>query len=81
LLQKCGYSAATLGFDNNVAIRQLLAHTHRAAFRMVPVPSMVPMPPSAIMVPITNDDIVTVTGDNLRRRRDSGHKRRADGRT
>ena len=68
--------AATPGLNNNVAVRQLLAHSDRATFRMMPVPSVV----IAVIDVLLHYDIITIANANLRGNRSSASKYRPNGR-
>jgi hypothetical protein len=62
--------AATPGFDDHIAIRQLSPNAHRATLRVVLVPAIV-MP--AIIMSM-NHDIVAIMDNDLRGRRNSAQK-------
>jgi hypothetical protein len=69
--------AATPGFDDHIAIRQLSPNAHRATLRAVLVPAIV-MP--AIIMSM-NHDIVAIMDNNLRGRRNSAQKHRSHSRS
>jgi hypothetical protein len=68
--------AATPGFDDHIAIRQLSPNAHRATLRVVLVPAIV-MP--AIIMSI--HDIVAIMDNDLRGRRNSAQKHRSHSRS
>ena len=69
--------AATPGFDDHIAIRQLSPNAHRATLRVVLVPAIV-MP--AIIMSM-NHDIVAIMDNDLRGRRNSAQKHRSNSRS
>jgi hypothetical protein len=76
-VSESGYSAASPGLDDHIAIRQSCAHLDGATFSMMPIPTVV----MAAVNMSVNHDIVSIMDDNLRRRRTSTYEHRPHGRS
>ena len=75
------YLTAVPGLHDYIAVRHARAHTYRSTFRVTSVPTMMSVPPPAVMIAVADDDIITIANNHLGGHRNGGYEHRPYGRT